>query len=64
MKTLFIAGIITISIIFISIIIFFLVKRENYNALSPDWKWNSLENSKDSYPEKCIAKPNKFFRKC
>jgi hypothetical protein len=63
MKTIILIGIIFLSI-FLILAVFIGFKREHYNAVSPNWKWNSLENSLDSYPEKCIAKPGKFFRQC
>lgn len=59
MKTLVICGIITLIIIFVIVII---TRKENYNAIPPIWKWNSLEND-FTYPEKCIAKPGKFFQR-
>jgi hypothetical protein len=64
MKTTVIIGAVILSVIIIITIILMSIKREHYNAISPDWKWNSLENSLDEYPEKCIAKPGKNFRQC
>ena len=61
--TIIIIGIVILAVILIVGIIFFSIKREHYNAISPNWKWKSLENS-DVYPEKCIAKPGKSFRQC
>ena len=63
MKTIVIIGIVILSIILIIAVVFG-VRKESYNAISPNWKWNSLENSQDDYPEKCIAKPGKFFQQC
>ena len=63
MKTIIIIGLVVLSIILV-IALFVSVKREHYNAVSPNWAFNSLENSPRKYTEQCIAKPGKFFKQC